>query len=315
MKISELGGEFKLIERLTRKSDDPNIIVDVGDDAAVIRMGEKYLLLTTDMLCEGDHFSLDYFTPRQIGIKAMVSNQSDIAAMGGTPLYALVSLALTENTNVETIEGIYEGMYFACREYGGSIIGGDTTHSNQVIISLTLIGEVERSRLVTRAGAKPGDLIYVSGQLGGSTAGLNLHRQDIKGFDRVKLMHTEPFPRFDISAQVSASATAMEDVSDGLASEIRNICEASKTGALIYADKVPIEAEVSDAAAKLGQSALDYALYGGEDFELVYTVPPNLKGKVPGYLVGEITKKKGIILIEGEARSQLTRFGYDHFRE
>lgn len=313
MNIKDFGGEFKLIEKITRKITDENVIVGVGDDTAIIRSNGRFLLLTTDMLCEGDHFSLDYFTPRQIGIKAMVSNQSDIAAMGGIPLYAMVSLALTKDIQVEIVEGIYVGLYEACEKYGGIIVGGDITHSTQMVINISLLGEVKNEKYITRSGANAGDKIYVSGSLGGSTAGLKLFLDNIKGFEAVKKCHTEPFPRFDISREVSHYATSMEDVSDGLASEVRNIAQASGTGAVIFADNVPIEDEVHSAAGAVGQSALDYALYGGEDFELVYTVPREFTGSVPGYLVGEIIEGSDIILETKGVKQKLTRFGFDHF--
>ncbi len=314
MKIKDIGGEFKLIERVTRAVKDENVIYGIGDDTAVVKMPEGQYLMTTDMLCEGDHFSFDYFTPRQVGIKAMVSNLSDIAAMGGTPLYALISLALTDDLSVETVDGIYEGLYESGDKYGAAIIGGDMTHSSRVVINIVLIGRVQPEALVTRAGAHPGDEIYVSGTLGGATAGLKLFLQQLQGFDDVKMKHTEPAPRFDIAQEVSRYATAMEDVSDGLASEVRNICNASGTGAIIYADSVPIDASTLRAGERLDAPALDFALFGGEDFELVYTLPPDLSITLPGVKVGKIRKENGVYLQRDGTMELLTTFGFDHFK-
>ena len=313
MNIKELGGEFKLIERITRRVSNRNVIVGIGDDAAVIRFGGKNLVITSDMICEGDHFSRAYFTPRQIGIKAMNSNLSDIAAMGGRPLYALSSIALSRDTDIETMDGFYGGLYDTAMFYGVDIIGGDTTHSSVMVICLTLLGEVKPNLTVLRSGAKPGDIIKVTGELGGSTAGLRLFLKKIDGFDEVKLKHTEPRCRLDVSDTIACMATAMEDVSDGLASEVRNICRMSGTGAVIFKDKIPINDLTFKAASTVGEDAFDYALYGGEDFELVYTVPKDRIDSLPGTVVGEIIEEKNIYLEEAAVLSKVEKFGFDHF--
>ncbi|HUU46935.1 MAG TPA: thiamine-phosphate kinase [Acidobacteriota bacterium] len=313
MKIRELGGEFKLIERIARPAKDPRVICGIGDDAALIRVDRGVQIVTTDMLVEGDHFSRAYFTPRQIGIKAMEINVSDIAAMGGTPTYALIAIALLRNTDVEFVDGLYEGIYAVADRYGIDVIGGDTTHGAVVAISVTLMGEAHQEHPCLRSGARPGDHIFVSGELGGSQAGLRLFLCGIDGFDDVKRKHTEPSARLDISREVAGYVTAMEDVSDGLASEVRNICRASGCGAVINADQVPIAPRVREAAKAVSGDALEYALFGGEDFELVYTVPPEFTGRAPGSCVGEVNDTKVITIRQGGEELTLEGSGYDHF--
>ena len=313
MKISDLGGEFKLIERLARPARNPDVLCGIGDDAAVIRTAEGLQIITTDMLVEGDHFSLRYFSPRQIGIKAMESNVSDIAAMGGEPRYALISLALTEEIEVELVDGMYEGIYEVADRYGFDVIGGDTTHGARMVINVTLIGTAQEDRLCLRSHARPGDRIFVSGPLGGSTAGLMLFLKEVAGFESVKKWHTEPSARMDISHEVAPYAHAMEDVSDGLASEVKNICRASGCGAVLYAEQVPILDEVRRAAEAVSADALDFALFGGEDFELVYTVPEEYAETAPGSLVGEIREQEGVVLRTNGKETLIERYGYDHF--
>jgi len=313
MKISDLGGEFKLIERLARPARNPDVLCGIGDDAAVVRTAGGLQVFTTDMLVEGDHFSLRYFTPRQIGIKAMESNVSDVAAMGGEPRYALISIALTEDTEVEFVDGFYEGIYEVAGKYGLDVIGGDTTHGPRIVLNVTLIGTVQEDRLCLRSDARPGDRIFVSGPLGGSTAGLMLFLKEIAGFETVKRLHTEPSAKLDISRSVAPVAHAMEDVSDGLASEVQHICRASGCGAVLYAEQVPILDEVRKAAEAVSADPLDFALFGGEDFELVYTVPEQHVEQTPGSLVGEIREGEGVYLRSAGKEALIERSGYDHF--
>ncbi len=313
MKISRIG-EFGLIDRIKRRPRDKNILVGIGDDAAVVRIGKKLAVFTTDTLVEGDHFSLDYFTPEQIGMKAVEINVSDIGSMGGFPKYALVSLALRKGMDVEFVERLYRGIRAAASKYGLELIGGNMTHAKQVVLNLDVIGFVQKSDLKLRSSAKPGDFILVSGYLGGSTAGLNLFKKKVKGFHKVKKYHTEPHAGFHKVKHCFKYVNAMMDISDGLASEIAHICKQSKTGAIIYADNVPIRDEVRAAAEAVGKSALDFAMYGGEDFELVYTVPEKNLDKVQGFLVGEITRQKGVRMYHKGRVSKTAQHGYDHFR-
>jgi len=310
MNIKELGGEFQFINRIKKKSKNRNVIVDIGDDCAVIEYNDdSYHLYTTDMLVEGDHFSLDYFSPYQIGIKVMESNASDIAAMGGKPVYSLISLSLKEDTTVEFIDGVYNGINEICERYNFDLIGGDTTHGDKIVISLTLIGQVDKNKLKLRSAAEIGDLIVVSGPLGGSTAGLKLFLNTIDGFDEIKKYHTNPISEIKNLPKILPVAKAMEDVSDGLASEIRNICKMSKVGAKIFREKIPLNKGIKKSSSLLDDDPYDYALFGGEDFKLVYTVNKNDRHKIYGTVVGEIIKGEKILL-DGK---ELKNYGYDHF--
>ncbi len=313
MDISKIGGEFALIKRLTKKPVSKGIVKGIGDDTAVIKVGDKYLTLTTDTLVDGDHFSLKYFTPGQVGKKAVEINVSDVGAMGAIPRYFLVSLVLPKNIDVEIIENIYKGMWEVCDKYKIEILGGNVTHANQLIIDICMIGEAKKENLKFRSAAKPGDLILVSGDLGSSTAGLNLFLKNIDGHKEVKKKHLEPEAKFYKVKPFLKYINAMIDVSDGLASEITRICEQSNTGAIIYADLVPIKLLTNKAAESLKKDALDFALYGGEDFELIYTVSEKNLNKVKGILVGKITREKGIRISKDGNEELLTKQGYDHF--
>ncbi len=313
MDISKIGGEFALIEKLTKKPIDKNIIKGIGDDAAIIKTGNKYLAITADTLVEGDHFSLRYFTPRQIGKKAVEINVSDIGAMGAKPRYFLVSLVLPKNMEAETIENIYRGMRQTGKKYQIEIIGGNITHGKQLIIDICMIGEAKKENLKFRSSARPGHHILVSGDLGSSSAGLQLFLKNKKGFEDVKKKHLEPEAKFHKVEPFLRYINAMIDVSDGLASEVRRICEQSNTGAIIYSDSIPIKPITREAAKTCGKNALDFALYGGEDFELVYTVSKENLSKVKGFVVGRITRKKGIRICREGKEEIITKHGYDHF--
>jgi thiamine-monophosphate kinase len=313
MDISKIGGEFALIKRLTKKPLNKDIIKGIGDDAAVIKKGYNYLVFTTDALVESDHFSFKYFTPLQVGMKAVEINVSDIGAMGAEPEYFLVSLVLPEKTDAEIIENIYKGMRSAGKKYGIEIIGGNITHGNQLVIDICMIGEAKKENLKFRSSAKPGDLIMVSGDLGSSSAGLNLFLNNVEGFEGVKKKYLEPEAKFYKVKPFLKYINAMIDVSDGLASEVKRICEQSGTGAVIYGDSIPVKPETEKAAKACGKKAIDLALYGGEDFELVYTVSKENLGQVKGYKVGEITGEKGLrMLIDGKEEI-IKKHGWDHF--
>ena len=301
---------------ISKKPHNKRVVLGIGDDAAVIKSGNQLLVITTDMFVEKDHFSLDYFYPEDIGIKAMEANVSDIAAMGAKPLYAFISISLHKKTSAEFIRSFYNGIYKSAKKHRADVLGGDTSHGSLMTVNITLIGEVKRRKdLCLRSDAKTGDLIFVTGKLGASTAGLNLFLKKKKGFDFVKSKHLRPKARMDLSGKIAEIANAMEDVSDGLASEVRNICLASKKGAVIFAESIPIHSETKKAAEVLKQNALDYALFGGEDFELVFTVNKKYAKRAEklGKLVGKIIKGKKIFLEKKGRKEELKKFGYDHF--
>lgn len=314
MKISDIGGEFALIDRVTRPG---GAVVGVGDDAAVLKYTRgRYQLLTTDMLCDGDHFRREWSTPEQIGMKSMEVNVSDIAAMGGLPTYAVISVSLTSDTSVEFMDRLYRGFYSVADRHNFKIVGGDMTHADTMVVNVALLGEVEKDKLCLRSDAKVGDLICVTGDLGKSAAGLELLKAGIRGDVKA---HIEPKCRLKAARKIAPYCNAMIDVSDGLASEVNHICEMSKVGAVVHRDDIPISKTTMDSAAKVGKDPYGYALNGGEDFELVFTVPPKNLKKVtnigcPVTVVGEVLKEKAGSTIESHgARKPLTG-GYDHFR-
>ena len=311
MKVKDIG-EFGLIKKISRNSKDKNIIVGIGDDAAVVKT-KGLQVLTTDCLVEGDHFRKDWFSAKQIGMKAIEINISDIAAMGAIPKYVLVSLALPKDLDVKFVEEMYQGMGDSCDKYKIDIIGGNMTRSNQIVISITMIGEADKKNLTLRSGANSDDLIFVSGHLGNGKAGLRLFQENLKGYEKVRKSYLEPRAQLDTALKIARYINSMIDVSDGLASEIRLICDESKCGAIIYKDKIPIDDEVRDVAKALDEDEYDYALFGGEDFELVYTVSKDNLDKVNGFLVGAITENKEALLSFKGKEKKLSESGYDHF--
>ena len=318
MKINELG-EFGLIDNIKKniKLFSNEVIAGIGDDAAVLKYDKKsYMLFTTDMLVENDHFSLKFSSPMQIGMKAIEQNVSDIAAMGGVPRFGVISLALPNDIHADFVDGLYKGINKKSRQYKIDIVGGNITHSRWIVINVALIGFVEKKYLALRSGAKIGDLIFCSGDVGKSTAGLELLRHNKKG-KSIK-PHLEPKSRLRLARElVKIGINSMIDVSDGVASEVGHICNESKVGAVIYSDKIPISKNTIIDAKKVGKDAIDFALYGGEDFELVFTAKKNklrqLK-KFDAAVIGEIVgNKNGIKLIRNGKKINIES-GFDHFR-
>jgi thiamine-monophosphate kinase len=319
MKISEIGGEFAFIRRVTGASyNDPAIVKGVGDDCAVLEYTpDKYLLVTVDMMVENDHFSLAWHSPNQVGKKLMEVNVSDIVAMGGTPRWAFISLALTADTQVEFMDDFYRGLYDAARKHNVALIGGDTTHGRELVLNLALIGDVDRNLVRLRSHAMPGHLICVTGTLGKSEAGLRLLRNGKKeGFLDG---HLEPQCRLEREGKaIALHAHAMIDVSDGLGSEVTHICEESGTGARIDWENIPLSQDTIEAARAVSGDPHQYALYGGEDFELVFTIPqeniPALQKEFSDFtVVGEILPKENGIYILKEGRRLEVKKGYNHF--
>ena len=319
MKIKDIGGEFGLIERIRNKVKlySKNIIAGIGNDAAVLKYGKKnYILFTTDMLVENSHFSLKYSTPEQIGMKAIEQNVSDIAAMGGFPKFAVISLALPKDIDIKFVDKLYNGINKKSKKYKINIVGGDIAHSKEILINVALIGFVEKKYLALRSWAKKGDLIFCSGDVGKSGTGLELLKHNKNGKSIKK--HLEPQSRLDLARKlVRIGVNSMIDVSDGVASEIKHICQESNAGAKIYADKIPISEDTINDAKKIQKNPVDLALYGGEDFELIFTANKSKMNKFKKYdvkVIGEIADKKfGIKLIKNNKISKLKN-GFDHFK-
>ena len=325
MKIDDIGGEFALIDQLTKSApiEHADLVVGVGDDAAVIRVAPEpapYLLVTTDILVEGSHFKSEWATPEQIGIKAAECNISDIAAMGGTPTWMFISLVLTAGTDVQWPRGIYDGICRSCRQHGVIVAGGDTTRGAVNTINITLLGTVPPDHLRLRSHAEPGDLLMVTGPLGGSSAGLALLLEGKPTTPYLLEKHLTPKCRMDVSRRICGLANAMIDISDGLGSEVHHICQRSKTGAFINAASIPFHDDVRSAAALMGIDPLQFALSGGEDFELLFSISPEnvealrLTG-ITFYQVGKVVDQdEGIELINPDGTRRSLPGGYDHFR-
>ncbi len=318
MQITSIG-EFELIKRLTstnknNTSKSKKILVGIGDDCAVIKFGNKNLCITTDSLVEDVHFSKKWFTPEQIGMKAIEVNVSDVAAIGGIPKYAMISLVLKESEQIEFLDGIYKGIYKTAEKYKVEIIGGNTSHGSQNVIDVTMFGNVQNP--VTRKGAKIGDLIFVTGELGRAAAGLRLFQKRISGFDSLKKSFLEPMAQLDKSILFSGYANSMIDISDGLGSDLWHICEQSNVGAGIHKEKIPLTIETKKASQIIGKNPFDLALYGGEDYHLLFTVSRKNASKIKGaYYLGEITREKTIFLKSNGKRELIKRKGYNHFIE
>jgi thiamine-monophosphate kinase len=325
MKIHEIGGEFALINRLagTAPAEHPDLVAGIGDDAAVIDSfypGQESLLVTTDMLVDNRHFRQDWATPFQIGKKAVACNASDIAAMGGSPTFMFVSIALTENMETAWVEELYRGMSDVCRQHGIVLAGGDTTCGDVITISITLMGRATKQNLSLRSDALPNDILCVTGPLGASAAGFHLLNKGLTPPDPIKLKHLTPGCRLDVSPFIAPLAGAMIDISDGLAAEAHHICDQSGVGVEIYADRIPIDPLVKAAAATMGCKPMDFALSGGEDFELLFSISAEnlqkLKAKkVDAFIVGKVMEASaGRTLILPEKKRVTLSGGYDHFR-
>ena len=289
--ISTLG-EFGLIERITKdiKPSNKESINGIGDDAAILQFsGDEETLVTTDLLMEGVHFDLTYFPLKHLGYKAVVANISDIYAMNGTPKQITVSLALSRKFCIEDVEELYAGIRLACQQYGVDIVGGDTTSSlTGLAISITAIGTAPKGTAVKRSEAKETDLICVTGNLGAAYMGLQLLERekiatagqdlqpDFQGKEYILERQLKPEARKEVIEKLREEGvrpTAMIDISDGLSSELMHICRQSGTGCRIYEERIPIDYQTAIMAEELNMNVTTCALNGGEDFELLFTVP------------------------------------------
>lgn len=331
MNLKEIG-EFGLIDLLKEDTitDPANVVTGIGDDAAVLLSTPRQLqLLTTDMMVEEIHFRLTTTTPWQLGYKSVAVNISDIAAMGGLPRHAVISIAIPPYIDIAFIAALYKGMKEICHEHGVNIVGGDTVSSpGGLVINVALLGEVEPTHLLKRSGAEVGDLVVVTGTLGNSGAGLELlSRANWEDYDfawPLVTAHLTPRPQVKAGRVLAAAgASSADDISDGLASEVNEIAKASNVGIRVYADKIPLSGSLREAAALIGKPAVHYALYGGEDYQLLTTITPARyqaalaeEAGVPLTVVGEVVAaEEGILLIGTDGTSQkLVPGGYNHFR-
>jgi thiamine-monophosphate kinase len=340
-KLSRIG-ELNLLDQI--RKDFPqkarNVVVGIGDDAAVIKPLNKYLLVTTDMMVEGVHFDLRFMTPFQLGFKLISVNVSDICAMGGKPCYCLLNVALSGNMHREFIDTLFAGVKEAMHLYHTILVGGDLSAADRVSVSATLIGYA--GKYITRSGAKIGDRIYVTGTLGDSACGLEvlrrvrnkihlqktaegiaqrakkkntvlskLSRLGLK-YDTVEpLLRRHLMPEARDPARFVKCATSMIDVSDGLLIDLTRLCDESRVGARIYAENIPLSQELKKSASRLGIPPLELALSGGEDYELLFTAPPGKR--VDAAYIGDITASGRVIADSMGQEKPFAAKGYQHF--
>ena len=349
--ISALG-EFGLIERLdavlgAAQPAPPDLVLGIGDDAAVYRVGAgpdgapRVHVATTDMLVEGVHFDRTFAPLRYVGWKAIASNVSDVVAMNARPLYATVALGLPNNVSVEHVEALYAGVGEACARYGCAVVGGDTSAASRLVISVTVVGEAAEADVVRRAGAEPGDLLCVTGDLGSAAAGLQVllagkdqslgtdsgaergegEPIDLGAFGYVVERQLAPQARLDrLDAWRAAGVRpkALVDLSDGLAAGVHLIAEASAVGAVVDAGFLPIHLQTFRAAERFAQRAEIYALFGGEDYELLAAFSPEAVEAMPDDLVavvGQVEEPEAGVRLrntEGET-TPLRDGGYKHY--
>jgi thiamine-monophosphate kinase len=318
----------RFLSSRTKQLIKDGLRVGIGDDAAVLRPGSgSEWVVTTDAFLENVHFLREIHEPFAVGYKALARATSDIAAMGARPRYFFLTLGLPASCTDKWLDGFTKGMARAAREFGLVLAGGDTTKFSEVIITLTVLGESKRGRAILRSEAKPGDLLCVSGRLGEAELGLRLIQQKAKNQKRwPKLVkkHFYPRPRLALGEWLASHryASSMIDTSDGLSTDLNHICEASGVGARGWAEKIPAVHVPSELSA-LKLSPLALALHGGEDYELLFTVPkkfsarlPRKLGQVPVTVIGEITREKSVILVGADGRTKPLRpLGWDPFRK
>jgi len=337
--LSEIG-EFGLIDRLTSnfKPVQVSTLKGVGDDAAVIDTGDHCMVITTDLLVEGIHFNLIYTPLKHLGYKAVAVNLSDIYAMNATPRQITVSIAVSGKFSLEALEELYSGIYMACEKYKVDLVGGDTSSSlTGLTISVTAIGTAKKEDIVYRGGAQTNDLICVSGDLGAAYAGLQLLERekaiyendpnlqpDLEGHDYIVGRQLKPEPREDIIRLLKENKilpTSMIDISDGLSSEILHICKNSDKGCRIYQEKIPIDHTTALMAGEFNIEPLICALHGGEDYELLFTVPLTDFEKVKNlkeiHIIGKIMdEEENALMVTADGNTvQLRAQGWDGLAE
>jgi thiamine-monophosphate kinase len=335
--ISQLG-EFGLIDRISRRFQPQvaSTIAGIGDDAAVIDSGSDNLLVSCDMLLEGPHFDLGYVPLKHLGYKCVAVNVSDIAAMNGRPEQIIIGLGLSNRFSLEAVDELYSGIEAACKSYGIDLVGGDTTSSaSGLVISVTILGRAGKDQVVYRSGAKPNDIICVTGDLGAAYLGLQvLEREkqvfavnpgmqpDLEKYEYLVGRQLKPEARMDIVYELSelqVKPTSMIDISDGLASELFHICNKSSVGVKIFEDKIPIDSQAFDTAVEFKLDPVTCALNGGEDYELLFTISPGDYEKIKNHpdihFIGHIhdNRDQKIMITKGGSIVPLRAQGWDHF--
>lgn len=335
------AGEFALIERMQAvlgTPDDADVLVGIDDDAAVYRVGEDRVhVITTDALIEAVHFDRLFMPMEYLGFKALSVNVSDVLAMNAMPRYATVALGVPDTISVEMVEALYRGLKQAATAYGVTIVGGDTTAARFLTLAVTVVGEAAEEAVVYRSGAQPGDVLCVTGDLGAAYAGLKVmldqrramhdegsaYQPNLEPFQYVIQRQLAPLARrqtIEEWASRGVRPNALIDVSDGLASEVHHLCTQSGCGALLYAATLPIAAETHSVADLFAEDADTYALFGGEDYELLFALPEDALEQLDPesfVAVGLVTEAdEGIRVQMGEGETIALPFtGYQHFEE
>ena len=336
--INQLG-EFGLIDRIGKgvKLVNDSTVKGIGDDAAVIAASGKQRVITTDMLLEGIHFDLSYIPLHHLGYKAVAVNVSDVAAMNAIPKQITVNIGLSNRFSVEAVEALYEGIHAACKSYNVDLVGGDTTASySGLVLSITAIGEAEEETISLRSGAKKGDIVCATGDLGGAYVGLQVlerEKQEFKAnpqmqpqLDNYKYIvqrQLKPEARMDIIHELAEQKivpTSMIDVSDGLASELLHICRNSGVGVQVYEENLPIDKQTYDTAVEFGLDPITCVMNGGEDYELLFTIRQDdyekLKNHPDIHFIGYVTEHAGKanLITKGGNVVELKAQGFNHFK-
>jgi len=333
--ISELG-EFGLIDQLTKntKINNANTALGIGDDAALIDQGTHYTAISTDLLVEGVHFDLSYVPLKHLGYKSVMVNLSDIYAMNGTAEHITVGIAVSNRFPVEALEEIYAGIHLACERYGVDLIGGDTTASKSgLLISITAVGRVEKDAAARRSGAQDNDLIVVSGDIGGAYMGLQILEREkqvylenpemqpeLNGHEYILERQLKPEARKDIVELLKGlevRPTSMIDISDGLSSEVLHLAKSSNMQFNIYENKIPIDPSIYTLCEEFNLNTTTVALSGGEDYELMFTIPISEHDKIKGNpnltIIGYVKEGSGANLITRDEKViELKAQGFKH---
>ncbi len=337
--ISKLG-EFKLIEHLTQTASvkNPSTLKGIGDDAAVLDFKDQKTIVSTDLLIEGIHFDLAYMPLKHLGYKAVVVNLSDICAMNATPTQITVSIAISNRFPVEALEELYAGIHLACEKYNVDLIGGDTSTSQKgLIISITALGTADEKDITYRSGVKETDLLVVTGDIGSAYMGLQvLEREkqvfqvnpnaqpDLEPYSYLIERQLKPEARTDVKVLLAAlevQPTAMIDISDGLSSEILHLCKSSNVGCTIYEDKLPLDPQLISVCEEFNLDSTTIALNGGEDYELLFSIPitdfEKIKGNPNFSIIGHFTKESegNHLVTRDAAKIQLKARGWDAIQE
>jgi len=324
-------GEFGLIDQVRKwvPLTRPEVIQGIGDDVAVIAWGKRTLLVTTDILIEGTHFQRSLTTPFDLGKKSLMVNISDLAAMGGTPKYFLLSLGLPKNLPLSFVSSFYRGLKEGAKRYHVDLVGGDTSLSEKIVINICLLGEGRRGQILLRKGANPGDDLYVSGTVGDSSLGLRLlqNKKLLRKPKRLTVRHLSPTPRVELGQVLGKRgwATAMIDVSDGLLIDATHLLEESGLGGRIWLDSLPLSRAYRKFAPLYSRDPFHFALSGGEDYELLFTASPSVRKKVlslagslgtPVTWIGRmLPKEEGFRIVRRDGTDYSPRsLGFDHFR-